>query len=354
MQNAITKYVQKPIVQQTTTTSFQNIEKPVIYICQDGQFSYKKAEEFGYKSQTDVIFGLLGYPDMTNITWKGRHGNVSFADLAKKVYSTNYTKFKYINDVKNDITQNLREEFFAPPGFCFKVQPRKDQIKFRVTEKSTAFITDPAKTNFLKLYRMKYGSIRFGPIGNSLYESKVFEIQISLHNNFVDEGMKCTEYGSHTYGECIESKMENSLLDCYGCLPPWFGNSTHLTCEINKNVKTPDKESLKGYRHEFHLFDKGIDMDLFKQCLPPCLTMHVNYKLISYSTSAKNHATIRFIFANEVNIYTNVNGYDMFSLVVDMGSSLGLWLGLSALGLFDIIVETVANFNYQRVRNWIH
>ena len=68
MQNAITKYVQKPIVQQTSTTSFQNIEKPVIYICQDGQFSYKKAEEFGYKSQTDVIFGLLGYPDMTNIT----------------------------------------------------------------------------------------------------------------------------------------------------------------------------------------------------------------------------------------------------------------------------------------------
>ena len=64
---------------------------------------------------------------MTNITWKGRHGNVSFADLAKKVYSTNYTKFKYINDVKNDITQNLREEFLHRLAFALKFSQEKSR-----------------------------------------------------------------------------------------------------------------------------------------------------------------------------------------------------------------------------------
>ena len=31
--------------------------------------------------------------------------------------------------------------------------------------------------------------------------------------------------------------------------------------------------------------------------------------------------------------------YDMFHFIVDAGSSLGLWLGLSALGIYDLIIE---------------
>ena len=36
---------------------------------------------------------------------------------------------------------------------------------------------------------------------------------------------------------------------------------------------------------------------------------------------------------------TDVLAYDEFSLIVDLGSALGLWLGLSALSIFDIILE---------------
>ena len=30
----------------------------------------------------------------------------------------------------------------------------------------------------------------------------------------------------------------------------------------------------------------------------------------------------------------------MFNLVVDLGSALGLWLGLSALSIFDLVVDS--------------
>ena len=33
--------------------------------------------------------------------------------------------------------------------------------------------------------------------------------------------------------------------------------------------------------------------------------------------------------------------YDVGSLLVEVGSSLGLWLGLSVVGVFDVLVHTL-------------
>ena len=42
--------------------------------------------------------------------------------------------------------------------------------------------------------------------------------------------------------------------------------------------------------------------------------------------------------SNKVEVFTDVYSYDIFSLIVDLGSSLGLWMGLSALGVYDFVV----------------
>ena len=38
-------------------------------------------------------------------------------------------------------------------------------------------------------------------------------------------------------------------------------------------------------------------------------------------------------------VYTQMQSYSLFDLVVDLGSSLGLWLGISALGIVDFIIQ---------------
>ena len=37
-----------------------------------------------------------------------------------------------------------------------------------------------------------------------------------------------------------------------------------------------------------------------------------------------------------------MEAYGFFDLVVEVGSSLGLWIGLSALGVFDLLLDIVA------------
>ena len=43
----------------------------------------------------------------------------------------------------------------------------------------------------------------------------------------------------------------------------------------------------------------------------------------------------------EVTVHTDTPAYDMFNLVVDLGSALGLWLGLSAVSIFDSLVDFI-------------
>ena len=48
-----------------------------------------------------------------------------------------------------------------------------------------------------------------------------------------------------------------------------------------------------------------------------------------------------FKFADVVTVETEINGYDSFRLIVEVGSSLGLWLGLCIIGIFDLVIKGV-------------
>ena len=44
---------------------------------------------------------------------------------------------------------------------------------------------------------------------------------------------------------------------------------------------------------------------------------------------------------DEVTVTTDVVAYNGFNLVVDLGSALGLWLGVSALSMYDLATEII-------------
>ena len=48
---------------------------------------------------------------------------------------------------------------------------------------------------------------------------------------------------------------------------------------------------------------------------------------------------IELHFDETIKIENIVEAYDFGSLLVEVGSSLGLWLGLSVVGLFDVILN---------------
>ena len=59
MQHSITKYVEKPIVQVSSTTDIDNIQMPIIYVCQDAQYGYTVSNFYGYKWMSDFFGSLI-------------------------------------------------------------------------------------------------------------------------------------------------------------------------------------------------------------------------------------------------------------------------------------------------------
>ena len=68
-------------------------------------------------------------------------------------------------------------------------------------------------------------------------------------------------------------------------------------------------------------------------------TVHIEENLdFSYSGFNTNDKVI---------VYKDVLAYDLFDLVVDLGSALGLWLGLSALSIFDYTAMFISKVKYK-------
>jgi hypothetical protein len=92
---------------------------------------------------------------------------------------------------------------------------------------------------------------------------------------------------------------------------------------------------------------RNREVKMFKKCLPPCVTMNINLK---QAVTRKNLPTFAFfdlISKDDVTVYTEVYGYDIFNLVVDFGSALGLWLGLSALSILDFTFVSLNNVQFR-------
>jgi hypothetical protein len=68
------------------------------------------------------------------------------------------------------------------------------------------------------------------------------------------------------------------------------------------------------------------------------MTMSIQMKRTSYLTNLINNAHLNLRLHEKVDVLTDVYSYDLFNLVVDFGSALGLWLGFSILSLFDFSV----------------
>ena len=350
MHNSLTHFLEKPVVQQTKTTSFQNIERPIIYVCQENQFNYAKALENGYKTVTAFTLGRLDKSD--KVSWKGIYDNKTFQELLSTIFETDYSGFNaqsydVVGNRESRNTIDTDEIYMVPYGFCKKLKQSRQRINIAAEKSCIMLAVDPAKENAIRITNMENGKGEFGPINDEFFVGYNYEIEISIHDSNLYNGITCVDYGKlgTSYGECIENVMRSRLNKLYGCTPPWFPvNKTEITCsDANGFVDISDKELLDETNEEFNRFIKGLDLKMFKSCLPPCITMSMKRKELLKFSNKLNNGYFHVAFLDTVTVLTDVYAYDVFSLIVDLGSALGLWLGLSALTIFDVLMHVLSN-----------
>ena len=332
MHSSVEKYLQHPIIQERSTVSLADIDKPVFYVCKSNKYDYELSEKtYGYKYIYKLLAGKL--ENDGQITWKGQDRNVSYTALKNLLFDNNFNGFSS--------SRGLAKSVFSPMrGNCKELSWHGEEgvsEEVFATEKSYLLVVDPMKVDVMSLIEMKNAQVEFGPVSERFFLYVAYELIFSLHDSRIKNGVTCMDYGrtNSSYGKCIIQEMRKEFLENLDCLPPWMPNNSDLVCELDKAVNVQDNERYDKLTENLREFTSGRKMDSWQTCLPPCLSMSVVFKKTDHISNYIGGSKLDLKTDNEVTVYTEMYSYDALSLIVDLGSAMGLWLGLSALTILD-------------------
>ena len=111
-----------------------------------------------------------------------------------------------------------------------------------------------------------------------------------MNDDTINDGTSCTNYEKlgNSYGKCLENNLQNDLNLLYGCIPPWVILSTQ-----EQECKNTPIEDFGAYWEDPVVNDlnrllTNREPDMFKKCLPPCLTTKIELQKVLHRVSELN------------------------------------------------------------------
>ena len=344
-QQSVRKYFQYPVVELESRIPVNDLPAPIVYVCQPNQFNYTKARDNGYRLFGYFATGIL--MNSSKLSWHGMHGNKTYKDLERELFEYDYST---LNGGPHSIFSNLESNinfqniFLFPHGVCIELKNLPQQPKFwiKTTKNSMVMFVDPAQESYFRTAETFDARAKMGPTSEIHFTLGLYNIEYSLHDESIHDGTSCTDYSKSkmSYGLCLKNIVRQEFMSTYGCLPPWF--SRNELKEVCKEDIKIDADALKEtlYYQDIQRTVNNFEAKLFKKCLTPCKTLKIKLQEVLHKTTYLDTAYFIAESSDWATVHSQVYSYDIFSLTVDLGSALGLWLGLSCLSILDHILES--------------
>ena len=288
-QQSVRKYFLYPRVVQTSRVSVEDLPAPVVYICQADQFDNKKAQAIGYFSYEYFMQGIMNF---STISWNGIYGNLSYQNLEDQLFNYNYSTLEvwtFANHRWSLYSLPEQMTFLIPHGVCKKisgVQP-SSRLWISSTKKLTMLFVDSARANIIRSEETLTSHASIGPSSATHYEEVSYKVQYSMNDDTINDGTSCTNYKKlgNSYGKCLENNLQNDLNLLYGCIPPWV-----ILSAQEQECKNTPIEDFGAYWEDPVVNDlnrllTNREPDMFKKCLPPCLTTKIELQKVLHRVS---------------------------------------------------------------------
>ena len=325
-----------PTVDSTNERSITVDDLPIVTICPTNQTNYNRLKELGYVYDLEsVLLGNAFCNLPTLCTSWGAHENLSFEELKDQIFNSSRVDRLYIEggEFKNSSV------FIPGFGLCKETSlidyDQKLILDRRNLDDTRVWITD-------RSYRSYFMPDISSHVGKEILlrpRTKHFiNVKIQERYNCKKDDKQMSE---KDFKKCVDEKIQEEFeRNIISCVPPWLSdnkqcNQTYLDVSIFfgqflQNLFYPNYIDMVGIMSNIRFEE---------ECRQSCKekTYIVNEK------GAKNHyvSQASVTFNQKVLVTEKVANYDMFKYIIDVGSSLGLWLGLSILGLHDLVVMTV-------------
>lgn len=326
---AIQSIMNPPTIVTSHQVPISEITAPLIYICPLDQFNTTLMQQFGYENEYALFDGRS--KTKTSRSW-GSHVNKTFRQLVTNIlnYSPELIDQTIVVSPRNiKVTPKLYPKF----GFCYEVKSfdMDSYLKLRLDKfpnsEITLLLSDRSTKTF---FSIETGSMLGDRIMVSPTKPTDFAFRVNV-DVYEALPLKCNPDPDYSYELCVDKNVHSELKPWFSCIPPIFSDKDQC--------QTLSKEPVKDRGFYFLNFTEpylmATETQAEKNCKKPCKQQRIKVTLRSQTTRPSNVSVLSLTFDQTVKIFKEMPNYGWFNFLVDMGSSLGTWAGLSAISLID-------------------
>ena len=168
-----------------------------------------------------------------------------------------------------------------------------------------------------------------------------YRVKVETLSNFDPRNPDdCKDYNDADFEICVDEELQYLWKPVLGCNPPWLSPKDQCTDFINAT-----KDIVKNIysNNKFSVISGIVRMESYparEKCTKPCTVTQSNSFLKEKTLDNGERTNLKFRFAKQVIYKTKILGYGFSNFLIDLGSSLGLWFGLSVFGITDLGIMT--------------
>ena len=338
---AVVKLIAPPTVDSTYERNITENDLPLITVCPENQVKLEKLRELGYEYLLEFLDGNTNCTGNTKCKSWGAHKNLSFNQVLREVY-TDGEKSTVTATYDNYTTKVV---YLAKFGFCLEIS-RYDpccsvEIDNLGNHSLRVLITDRNSRSYFMVDIASH-------IGEELIlqpnKFTNIDVEVKTHTQCKSDLnlVKDVDFYNCVYDE-IQKMFENS----FGCIPPWLSSNN----QCNKTYPRNQSDSVPNFYWDYlwpvyTLSNNKIEAKCKNSCRKTKFYVHKRETIEDKGWSGA------FVKISQKMVVTEkVVNYDLFQFIIDVGSSLGLWLGLSVLGLHELVVEAVQSISNSSI--WV-
>ena len=346
---AFNNYLEKPTMQSTGTRPFSSLDRPLtLAVCRLDQFDSLQSLGKGYALNGDFLHGKLANDSM--ISWAGSNGNLTYEETRNALYSSTNPTYFLIH--QNMVFANFTKRFLLPYGPCQVYEglvPSAhmsfylDAADIENSSSHALYISDPAASTTFQLSLMNGDRVNNPGTIDNQFSWRTYNIQIKESINKADDG-SCVNYPNaehENYAACSTSEMRKKIMPSLGCMVPWISEEDACTGTLNRLEEHND---VMSWLRTIVTRSFGRIVYRPESCLPPCTILSAHATFCA-STKSNFANVIELYFSLDIEVEKIKLAYDSGDLLVEIGSCLGLWLGLSVVGIYEVIVLAVSGTN---------
>ena len=341
------KYMEFSTFPLTGSKDIAETKVPDIFMCEIDQFDVKQGRKWGYTYPDAFLKGMIyleggaGWSGEWDnaATWNGKTGIWTYKQICKIMYKTEMFSRIVAPHLSKEDTR-----FIGGNGFCTKYKVNKQllndgRMTFLQSKEKRLFIIDPDQHLY---YMINTGMVKGDTINTKSKQTRYYFIDLEEEQRD-SKDRACMIYGEGhqflSFAACIEQEQYNLFSTLGGCQVPWFVPQEKLkqTCEGKVNFTEANYRVFKAMMKKIILSTKSGVAAVYPNCLIPCTTININVKLAKEEAAETTELVLTF--KETVKVIKHVQAYGIFDLVVEVGSCLGLWIGLSALGFLDLLLD---------------